>query len=144
MEGNGNVWSKVSGSRGGGAWAPEMKFSLDIELSALESVSGWERGACELVCDKEEGIDRVGLIARKKAGRKRVAEKAEDHAERRGGGNGGEGGGGSVGEFNFENAEVRILGVSKGGEEKVAFAWTGAGRLVGDGNSDWVLLGVVA
>ena len=54
------------------------------------------------------------------------------------------GGGGSVGEFNFENAEVRILGVSKGGEKKVAFAWTGAGRLVGDGHSDWVLQGVVA
>ena len=48
-----------------------------------------------------------------------------------------------MGEFNFENAEVRILGVSKGGEEKVTFAWTGAGGLVGDGNRDRVLLGVV-
>ena len=48
-----------------------------------------------------------------------------------------------MGEFNFENAEVRILGVSKGGEEKVAFAWTGAWGLVGNGSSDRVLLGVV-
>ena len=52
MEGDGDVWSKVARSGGGGERAPDLEFRLDVELSALKCVGGGERGASKLASDE--------------------------------------------------------------------------------------------
>ena len=62
LEGDGDVWTKVASSRGGGVRASDLELRLDVELGALKCVGRGERGARKLARDEQKSVNGEGCV----------------------------------------------------------------------------------